>query len=57
MSEFAEKILETLTTANLWSTVAPIAGIVAVLIIFKLGYRVLTKNVNSSTNPKGKAMK
>ena len=57
MQAFVNKILETLTTANLWETVLPIAGIVVVLLLFKLGYGVLKKNVNSATKVGGKAMK
>lgn len=57
MTDFVTKIGETLTSANLWSEVAPIAAIVAVLVLFKLGYGVLKKNVNNATKPTGKAMK
>lgn len=57
MSEFVTSLGEVITDVKLWSTVAPIAGVVGVLVIFKLGYRVLKDNVNNATKPKGKAMK
>lgn len=57
MSAFIQKILETVTGDALWNTIAPIAGLVVVLILFKLGYNVLKKNVNSTTKTGGKAMK
>ena len=57
MGDFVTEIVGKLTIADLWSTVAPIAAIVATLVIFKLGYRVLKDNVNNATKPKGRAMK
>lgn len=57
MSEFVSSLGEVITDVKLWATVAPIAGVVGVLVIFKLGYRVLKDNVNNATKPKGKAMK
>lgn len=56
MQEFVTSIGSTLTSANLWSEVGPIAAIVGVLVLFKLGYNVLKKNVNNATKPNGKAM-
>ena len=56
MQEFVSSIGSTLTSANLWAEVGPIAAIVAVLVLFKLGYNVLKKNVNNATKPNGKAM-
>lgn len=57
MSDFVTKLGEVITGPNLWNTVGPIAGVVGVLVIFKLGYRVLKDNINNATKPKGKAMK
>lgn len=57
MSGFVTSLGEVITDAKLWAAVAPIAGVVGVLVIFKLGYRVLKDNVNNATKPKGKAMK
>lgn len=57
MSEFVTALGEVITDVKLWAAVAPIAGVVGVLVIFKLGYRVLKDNVNNATKPKGKAMK
>ena len=56
MQNFVTTIGSSLTSATLWAEVAPIASIVAVLVLFKLGYGVLKKNVNSATKPNGKAM-
>lgn len=56
MQNFVTTISSSLTSANLWSEVAPIAAIVGVLVLFKLGYNVLKKNVNNATKPNGKAM-
>lgn len=57
MSEFVTALGQVITDVKLWASVAPIAGVVGVLVIFKLGYRVLKDNVNNATSPKGKAMK
>lgn len=56
MQNFVTTISSTLTSANLWTEVAPIAAIVGVLVLFKLGYSVLKKNVNNATKTSGKAM-
>lgn len=57
MQAFVDKILETITGSALWDTIAPIAGLVCVLVLFKLGYNIVKKNVNTATKPGGKAMK
>lgn len=57
MGDFVTALGEVITDVKLWATVAPVAGVVGVLVIFKLGYRVLKDNVNNATKPKGKAMK
>lgn len=57
MSEFVTSLGEVITSAKLWTEVGPIAGVVGVLVLFKLGYNVLKKNVNNATKATGKAMK
>lgn len=57
MGDFVTSLGTVITSAKLWSEVGPIAGVVGVLVLFKLGYNVLKKNVNNSTKPTGKAMK
>lgn len=57
MGDFVTAIGTTITSAKLWSEVGPIAGVVGVLVLFKLGYNVLKKNVNNATKATGKAMK
>lgn len=57
MSNFVTKIGETISSANLWTEVTPIAVVVGVLVLFKLGYNTLKKNVNNATRTGGKAMK
>lgn len=57
MADFVTEIAKSITSASLWSEVGPIAGVVGVLVLFKLGYNVLKKNVNNATKATGKAMK
>ena len=57
MGDFVTSIGTTITSAKLWTEIGPIAGVVGVLVLFKLGYNVLKKNVNNATKPTGKAMK
>lgn len=57
MGDFVTSLGEVITSAKLWAAIAPIAGVVGVLVLFKLGYNVLKKNVNNATKATGKAMK
>ncbi len=57
MGDFVTSLGEVITSAKLWAEVGPIAGVVGVLVAFKLGYNVLKKNVNNATKATGKAMK
>lgn len=57
MGDFVTDMGTVVTSSALWAEIKPIAGVVGVLILFKLGYNVLKKNLNSSTKPTGKAMK
>lgn len=57
MGDFVTALGSVITSAKLWAEVGPIAGVVGVLVLFKLGYNVLKKNVNGATKATGKAMK
>lgn len=57
MSDFVTSLGSVITSKALWAEVGPIAGVVGVLVLFKLGYNVLKKNVNDATKATGKAMK
>lgn len=57
MGDFVTSLGTVITSAKLWTEVGPIAGVVGVLVLFKLGYNVLKKNVNNATKATGKAMK
>lgn len=57
MGDFVTEIAKSITSANLWTEVGPIAAVVGTLVLFKLGYNVLKKNVNNATKATGKAMK
>lgn len=43
-----------LTAASLWSAVSPVAPLVIVLILVKLGYNVLRTSVNDTTRIRSK---
>lgn len=57
MGDFVTSLGTVITSAKLWTEVGPIAGVVGVLVLFKLGYNVLKKNVNNATKATGRAMK
>lgn len=57
MGDFVTQMADVVTSSALWAEIKPIAGVVGVLILFKLGYNVLKKNLNGATKPTGKAMK
>lgn len=43
-----------LTAANIWAAITPIAPLVVVLVLVKLGYRMVKGSVESAVNPKSK---
>lgn len=57
MQAFIDSIMESVSGSNLWATVAPIGALVAVLVLFKLGFKTTKDQVNNATSTKGKAIK
>lgn len=42
------------TAANIWSSIVPIAGFIATLVLVKLGYNQLKKTTNNASRPNSK---
>lgn len=57
MQAFIDAIMENVSGSSLWTTIAPIGGLVAVLVLFKLGFKTTKKQVNNATNTGGQAIK
>lgn len=57
MQEFIDSIMASVSGSSLWTTVAPIGALVAVLVLFKLGFRTTKDQINNATSTKGKAIK
>lgn len=53
MAAFITALTTALSVDNLWGAVAPVAPIVAVLVLFGLGMYVLRKNLKRSSKGKG----
>ena len=43
-----------ITAVNIWAAITPIAPLVVVLVLVKLGYRMVKGSVESTVNPKSK---
>lgn len=43
-----------ITAANIWASITPIAGFIAVLVLVKLAFGLLRKTTNSATRPDSK---
>lgn len=57
MAEFIQGLTSAengVTAANIWSTILPMAGFIAVLILVKLGYNQLRRTSSNATRPNSK---
>lgn len=43
-----------LTAASIWGAITPISSLVVLLVLVKLGYRMVKGSVESAVNPKSK---
>lgn len=57
MAEFIQGLTSAesgVTAANIWATILPMAGFIAVLILVKLGYNQLRRTSSNATRPNSK---
>ena len=49
----AEELVTSLSVVNLWGAIIPFVGLIAVLVLFALGKRILNKNLKGAKNGTG----
>ncbi len=57
MGEFVQGLTNAdngITAANIWASIVPIAGMIAALVLVKIGYNQLRKTTNNATRPNSK---